>query len=432
MIAVQIIATGPDRRRPGCPPIPTSGGQMPVTPSPLHIAVVGGGIGGLAAALATARAGHRVTLVERAARFAEIGAGLQLAPNASLALDALGVLPAVRHHAVTPPRLVMMDALTGGEVTALDLRSTAYTDRFAHPYLVTHRTDLHAALLAACQEHLGVTLHTGHTVTEAEQHGSGVHLHFAEGHVRLTADAVVAADGLHSRLRQTLVGDGEPVCSRYVAFRGALPTEKMSGRMSQLAASEAVMVWAGPRMHLVQYPVRRGELYNQVAVFESDHYTPDSDDWGTEAELEERFGGTCEAVRDALSLVSRDRRWPLFDRAPIDTWVHGRIALLGDAAHPMLQYLAQGACQALEDAVALGEALGRHPDDPADAFTAYADRRTARAARIQTNARHFGEICHLEGMGATLRNTLLASRGPEAFDDISWVWTPAPAPAPAL
>lgn len=404
---------------------------MPVTPSPLHIAVVGGGIGGLAAALATARAGHRVTLVERAARFGEIGAGLQLAPNASLALDELGVLPAVRHTAVAPPRLVMMDALTGDQVTALDLRGAAYTERFAHPYLVTHRTDLHAALLAACQEHPDVTLRTGHTVAEAEQDGTGVRLHFAEGHTRLTADAVVAADGLHSRLRQALVGDGEPVCSRYVAFRGALPSEKMSGRMSQHAASEAVMVWAGPRMHLVQYPVRRGELYNQVAVFESDHYTPDSDDWGTEAELEERFGGACEAVREALTLVSRDRRWPLFDRVPTDDWVHGRIALLGDAAHPMLQYLAQGACQALEDAVTLGQAFSQY-GDPAQAFTAYADRRRDRAARIQTNARRFGEICHLEGMGATLRNMLLSSRGPEAFDDISWVWTPAPAPDPAL
>lgn len=404
---------------------------MPATPSPLHIAVVGGGIGGLAAALATARSGHRVTLVERAARFGEIGAGLQLAPNASLALDELGVLPAVQHTAVAPPRLVMMDALTGDQVTTLDLRNAAYIKRFKHPYLVTHRTDLHAVLLAACREHPAVTLRTGHTVTHAEQDGSGVLLHFAEPHAKLTADAVIAADGLHSRLRRALVGDGEPVCSRYVAFRGAIPAEKMTGRMSQHAASEAVMVWAGPRMHLVQYPVRKGELYNQVAVFESDRYTPDSDDWGTEAELEERFAGTCPAVRDALPLVSRDRRWPLYDRAPIDNWVHGRIVLLGDAAHPMLQYLAQGACQALEDAVALGQALTRC-SDPADAFSAYADQRRERAARIQTNARRFGEICHLEGMGATLRNMLLSSRGPEEFDDIAWVWTPTAAPAPAL
>jgi salicylate hydroxylase len=404
---------------------------MPVTPDPLRIAVVGGGIGGLAAALAVARSGHHVTLVERAARFGEIGAGLQLAPNASLALEELGVLTAVQRTAVAPPRLVMMDALTGDQITSLDLRGAAYTERFTHPYLVTHRTDLHAALLAACREHPAVTLRTGHTVTHVEQDASGAQLHFAESSAILTADAVVAADGLHSRLRQALVGDGEPVCSRYVAFRGALPTEKMTGRMSQHAASEAVMVWAGPRMHLVQYPVRRGELYNQVAVFESDHYTPDSDDWGTEAELEERFAGTCQAIRDSLPLVSRDRRWPLYDRLPIDNWVHGRILLLGDAAHPMLQYLAQGACQALEDAVALGQALGRFPD-PADAFSAYAAQRRERAARIQTNARRFGEICHLEGMGATLRNVLLSSRTPDDFDDISWVWTPAAAGVPAL
>ncbi|MFF3956220.1 FAD-dependent monooxygenase [Streptomyces sp. NPDC001890] len=404
---------------------------MPVTPDPLRIAVVGGGIGGLAAALAVARSGHHVTLVERAARFGEIGAGLQLAPNASLALEELGVLTAVQRSAVTPPRLVMMDALTGDQITSLDLRSAAYTERFTHPYLVTHRTDLHAALLSACREHPAITLRTGHTVTHVEQSASGAKLHFDESSEILTADAVVAADGLHSRLRQALVGDGEPVCSRYVAFRGALPTGKMTGRMSQHAASEAVMVWAGPRMHLVQYPVRRGELYNQVAVFESDHYTADSDDWGTEAELEERFAGTCQAIRDSLPLVSRDRRWPLYDRLPIDNWVHGRILLLGDAAHPMLQYLAQGACQALEDAVALGQALGLF-SDPADAFAAYAAQRRERAARIQTNARRFGEICHLEGMGATLRNVLLSSRMPDDFDDISWVWTPTATGVPAL
>ncbi|MEU9203527.1 FAD-dependent monooxygenase [Streptomyces sp. NPDC048332] len=399
---------------------------MSLNPAPHRIAVVGGGIGGLAAALAIAHAGHHVTVVEQAARFAEIGAGLQLAPNASRALDDLGVLGAVRHTAVAPPRLVMMDALSGDEVTSLDLRSAAYTRRFTYPYLVTHRTDLHAALLAACREHPSVTLRTGHAVTHAEQDGSGVRLHFAGAPAELAADAVVAADGLHSRLRRALVGDGEPACSRYVAFRGALPTDRMTGPMSQHAASEAVMVWAGPRMHLVQYPVRRGELYNQVAVFESDRYTPDSDDWGTEAELEERFAGACRTVRDALPLIARDRRWPLFDRLPTDRWVHGRIALLGDAAHPMLQYLAQGACQALEDAVALGGALGRH-SDPADAFAAYAGQRRERAARIQTGARRFGEICHLEGMGATLRNALFASRGPDDFDDVSWVWTPAPA-----
>ncbi|MER6347894.1 FAD-dependent monooxygenase [Streptomyces sp. NPDC001595] len=402
---------------------------MPVTPAPLRIAVVGGGIGGLAAALAIARAGHQVTLLEQAARFGEIGAGLQLAPNASLALEELGVLDAVRRTAVAPPRLVMMDALTGDEVTSLDLRGAAYRERFAHPYLVTHRTDLHAALLAACQEHPAVTLRTGHTVTGVEQDASGVRVHCAGSTAVLAADAVVAADGLRSRLRQALVGDGQPVCSRYVAFRGALPAERMTGAMSRHAASEAVMVWAGPRMHLVQYPVRRGELYNQVAVFESDGYTPDHDDWGTEAELEERFAGACPAVRDALPLVARDRRWPLYDRLPVDDWVHGRVVLLGDAAHPMLQYLAQGACQALEDAVALGQELGR-TGDPGEAFTAYADRRRERAARIQADARRFGEICHLEGMGATLRNLLLSSRSPEDFDDIAWVWTPAPAAVP--
>ncbi|MGW1135918.1 FAD-dependent monooxygenase [Streptomyces zhihengii] len=402
---------------------------MPV-PTPAHqLAVIGGGIGGLAAALAAARAGRTVTLFERAAEFGEIGAGLQLAPNASHALDTLGVLPAVRHSAVAPHRLAMMDALTGSEVVTLDLRGDAYRDRFTHPYLVTHRTDLHSALLDACTGHDLITLRTGHTVTDARQDTDGVTLTFGEDeHAPFTADAVIAADGLHSRLRRSLVGDGDPICSRYVAYRGTIPTARMTGSMSELAATSAVMVWAGPRMHLVQYPLRRGELYNQVAVFESDHYTPDSDDWGTEAELEERFAGACSTMRDALPLVARDRRWPLFDRAPLTTWTYGRITLLGDSAHPMLQYLAQGACQALEDAVVLGHALAHH-DDAATAFTVYEQARRGRAAAIQTNARSFGEICHLEGMGATLRNLHLGGRDPHDFDDIAWVWTPTPAPA---
>ncbi|MFH8575249.1 FAD-dependent monooxygenase [Streptomyces zaomyceticus] len=402
-----------------------------MTTSPLHIAVVGGGIGGLAAALAVARSGHRVTVVERAARFGEIGAGLQLAPNASLALEELGVLDAVRRSAVAPPQLVMMDALTGEQVAALDLRSDGYRSRFKHPYLVTHRTDLHGALLGACREHPSISLRTGHTVTDAARTAAEVRLHFAETPERLAADAVVAADGLHSRLRQILVNDGSPVCSKYVAYRGALPVSSMTGAMAQHATTESVIVWAGPRMHLVQYPVRRGELYNQVAVFESDHYTPDGDDWGSEAELEERFAGTCGTVRDALPLIARDRRWPLFDRPPLTEWVHGRIVLLGDAAHPMLQYLAQGACQALEDAVALGQALGEH-SSPEDAFAAYASRRTERAASIQTNARRFGEICHLDGMGAVMRNQLLSGRGTEDFDDVAWVWTPVGDLQPAI
>ncbi|MBM7054322.1 FAD-dependent monooxygenase [Streptomyces durocortorensis] len=404
---------------------------MPTTHPAQRIAVIGGGIGGLAAALAAARAGRPVTVFEQAAQFGEIGAGLQLAPNASHALDELGVLPAVRHSAVAPHRLAMMDALTGNEIATLDLRGEAYRARFTHPYLVTHRTDLHTALLNACHDDDLLTLRTGYTVTDAQQDTNGVTLAFAEpDHSAFTADAVIAADGLHSRLRQALVGDGDPICSRYVAYRGTIPTARMTGPMSKLAATSAVMVWAGPRMHLVQYPLRRGELYNQVAVFESDHYTPDSDDWGTEAELEHRFADTCSTVRDALPLVGRDRRWPLYDRDPLVTWTHGRITLLGDAAHPMLQYLAQGACQALEDAVTLGRALAHH-DDTATAFTAYGNARRDRAARIQTNARSFGEICHLEGMGATLRNLHLGGRDPHDFDDIAWVWTPTSEPAAA-
>jgi 2-polyprenyl-6-methoxyphenol hydroxylase-like FAD-dependent oxidoreductase len=384
------------------------------TAQPSSLLIVGGGVGGLACALAVAQTGGRVHLLEQAPAFGEVGAGIQLGPNATAVLDRLGVLEALSQDAVFPNRVVLMDAVAETPITALDV-GASFRERYGHPYLVAHRVDLHRVLLDACREHALITLETGKTVTAVEDLIDGARVTCADGSV-YEAEALVGADGLWSTVRR-LLSDDEPVCSRYVAYRGTLPMTEAT----EHAEIDDVVMWAGPDMHLVQYPVRRGELYNNVAVFKSPSYIEGSDDWGGPEELDACFGALCPGVRDARGMLQRQRRWPMFDALPIGNWTRHRITLLGDAAHPMLQYLAQGGCQALEDAVCLADHLDRH-DDAGDAFVAYQQERIPRTARVQTTARTWGEVLHVGGIGRDLRNTLLAERRDDDFGALDWLY----------
>jgi 2-polyprenyl-6-methoxyphenol hydroxylase-like FAD-dependent oxidoreductase len=388
-----------------------------VTPLPLLVA--GGGIGGLAAALAVARTGRTVRVLERAAQFGEIGAGLQLAPNASHALARLGVLDAIAPYAVFPRRLVWRDARSGAHVTALDL-GDQFRNHYGHPYVVMHRGDLLDVLLAACRADARIVLEASRAVVDVEEHDRGVRAVCADG-TTYSGSALIAADGLWSRLRKLVHDDGEPVAARYVAYRGTLPVAELW----EGAGLEDVTLWTAPGLHFVQYPIRGGQLFNQVAVFRSDRYRADSDDWGTPDELDAAFAVGCTAVQAGIVHIRRDRHWTMYDREPIARWSRGRLVLLGDAAHPMLQYLAQGACQALEDAVTLADALAAH-DDPAAAFLAYRDARYLRTARVQYSARLFGEIWHVGDVGATLRDAMLATRAADDFSHVEWLygWRP--------
>ena len=240
----------------------------------LSTLVLGGGIGGLAVALGLARRGRDVHVIEKADAFGEIGAGLQLAPNASRALADLGVLDAIDAFAVFPQRMVWMDAISGEQVTSLDL-GAPFIARYGYRYIVMHRSDLLDALLAACRAHDRITLETAKDVRHVDDRGDTAEVTFADG-TTYAADIVIGADGLWSTARKAIVDDGEPLCSQYVAYRGAIPIDEISVH----AGLDSVTLWTGPNLHLVQYPVRRGELYNQVAVFKSDRYRPDSDDWG--------------------------------------------------------------------------------------------------------------------------------------------------------
>jgi salicylate hydroxylase len=384
--------------------------------------VVGGGIGGLAAGLALARAGRRVRVLERAPEFGEVGAGLQLAPNATRLLAEWGLLDPLSAVGWRPRRIVLGDAVSGRELVALDLTGP-FIERYHAPYLVAHRSDLLDLLLAACRT-AGVCLEPGRDVTRVVADDAGVTVHCADS-TEYRAAAVVGADGLHSRLRG-LVSDDEPVGSGYVAYRGAIPMEDARHR----ADLDDVIAWIGPGLHFVQYAVRAGALYNQVAVFRSAGYARGDADWGNAAELRERFDAMCEHVAGAARSIRLDQRWPMYDREPIGSWTaHGRVVLLGDAAHPMLQYLAQGACQAIEDADALARAvrgrLGEQPvtaDALAAAFADYEAERVARTARVQRNARLWGDIWHVDGVGARIRNDSLARRRPDDFSSTDWLY----------
>ncbi len=378
--------------------------------------VIGGGIGGLTAALAVAQSGRHVTVLEQAPQFSEIGAGLQLAPNAMRVLHRLGLYESIADFAWFPKRLVLMNARNARELSALDL-GDAYRARYGFPYAVMHRADLLNLLVRACQSSGQVTLLADQEVVSTDPSSDGVKV-TVKGGTTYVAKVAIGADGLWSQTRKRL-SDDEPVTAHYVAYRGTIPI----GEIADYARMDDVVMWIGPGMHFVQYPVRRGELYNQVAVFESRRFKPDSDDWGTPEELDEAYSVCCPQVQHAAKFMQRHRRWPMIDRLPIPNWVNGRLALLGDAAHPMLQYIAQGACQAIEDGAALAAEIDRDASDLDSALHRYEARRTVRSASIQNAARTFGQIIHTDDPTASLlRDSLLTTRAADDYRFVDWIY----------
>lgn len=387
----------------------------------VDVVVAGGGIAGLGNAYALARAGHRVRVLEKAPDFTEIGAGLQLAPNATRVLRDWGLLEEVVERGVLPRRLVFRDMLDGSELTRLDL-DARFEERYGAPYVVIHRSDLLRILVSAC-ERAGVDLVPDAEVERVETDGDRAVVH--AGSTRHRAQVALAADGLRSKLRARL-SDDEPVPSGYVAYRGAFPVAEVADRLGSDALRDVVL-HIGPGCHLVQYPLRSGEIFNTVAVFESPAFRRGKSEWGAPDELDAAFAGACEEAQRGLKSLWRDRWWPMYDREPIPNWVDGRLALTGDAAHPMLQYLAQGACQALEDAACLASEAAKHPlaaggCDWARALSTYEASRTVRTAGVQSAARVWGETWHVDGFARTLRNTLFRDRDPADFRHVDWLY----------
>ncbi|MFW5472453.1 FAD-dependent monooxygenase [Knoellia sp. CPCC 206450] len=383
--------------------------------------VIGGGIGGLSAGIGLVRAGVRVRLFERAAEFGEVGAGLQIAPNCTRILADLGLLHEVLALGVRPQSMVMKDAVDGSALTRLDLGDLEA--RYGFPYVVIHRSDLHSVLLReACR--LGVELVNNAAAVAYSTAADHAEVTFADGSVH-RADVVIAADGLHSVARSLLVDD-EPVSSAYVAYRGAVPIEAV--RDDDVSETD-VVVHVGPGCHFVQYPLRGGAMFNQVAVFESPKALAGQQDWGTPDELDAAFEGTSEPVQAGLRHMWRDRWWRMYDRDPISTWVHGRIALLGDAAHPPLQYMAQGAVMAIEDGWVLSQHVARLTDrigrvDWEGALTAYEAVRPEHCRRVVTTARDWGKLWHLDGEERLQRNAVLTAREVDDYAWIDWIYGP--------
>ena len=370
----------------------------------------------MAAALALSRLGIRITLLEQSAEIGEIGAGIQLAPNAFAALDALGVGENARKRAVFTERLVMMDAVDGSEVATFPV-DAHFRQRFGNPYAVIHRADIHTSILEGVRQSPLIRFVTSTRVESLVDDGKQVTVTDADGN-RFTADAVIGCDGVKSVVRHHLIGD-EARVSGHVVYRAVVPVEDMPEDLRWNAPA----VWAGPNCHLVHYPLRGGSQYNLVVTFHS----RETETWGvregSKEEVMSYFTGIGARPRQLLDRPTSWKRWSTADRDPVEFWSRGRATLLGDAAHPMLQYLAQGACMAIEDAVTLGEAVKHCGSDLAAAFLLYEKSRIARTARVVLSTREMGRIYHAKGVERLVRNSLWKDRKPAQFyDALEWLY----------
>lgn len=377
--------------------------------------VVGGGIGGLAAALALANQGVRIELLEQAETIGEIGAGIQLAANAFAALDALGVGEAARGRSVFTDHITLRDAIDRSVIAEVDV-GASYRERFGNPYAVIHRADIHLSILEAVQRNPLIQFRTATRVESLTQDDSGVTVIDQHGK-RHTADAVIGCDGVKSAVRAALIGD-EPRVTGHVVYRAVVDVENMPRDLQV----NAPVVWAGPNCHLVHYPLRGGKQYNLVVTFHS----REQEVWGvrdgSKEEVLSYFEGIDALPHQMLDRPTSWRRWATADRDPVAQWSFGRATILGDAAHPMTQYIAQGACQALEDAVTLGAAYAAANSDFVDAFRRYEHARIPRTARVLYGARDMGRVYHAKGVDRWVRNSLWKGRTqPQFYDALTWL-----------
>jgi len=380
------------------------------------ILVAGGGIGGLAAALALSQQGFGVKVLEQSAQVGEIGAGIQLGPNAFSAFDALGIGERERARAVYTDRILMMDAVDETEVVNMPL-GDVFRRRFGNPYAVSHRADMHLSLLEGVQESGRVELLTSTRVERVEQKGDHVVAIDSEGRSHRGA-AIIGCDGVKSAVRAQFVNDAVRVTG-HVVYRAVVDEDEFPAELKV----NAPCLWAGPDCHVVHYPLREGHQYNLVVTFHSRK----PEEWGvtdgSRDEVLSYFQGIGRKPRQLLDLPKSWRRWATADREPIGKWSFGRVTLLGDAAHPMMQYLAQGACMAMEDAVTLGEALKAERGDLARGFVRYEQARITRTARVVLMTREMGRIYHAKGVERLVRNDLFKGRTPERYyDAVEWLY----------
>jgi len=382
------------------------------------ILVVGGGLGGASVALALARKGFRVCLFEQAPEFGVIGYGIQLGPNAFYMFDRLGVSEAVLAQSTVPHALVMLDSVDAGVIARIPI-GASFNARFKRPYIVIHRVDLHRILLDACEAQPNVELMPLTNATRYEDLGDRVRLH-TENNQLIEGAAIVGADGLRSTIRQQIVNEGDPRMIGFVAHRTIVP---MSEAPADVRRNEVVL-WSGPGFHIVHYPLRAGTLFNIVAVFKTSSYLERGDIASYRADLDRTYRDSHPSMTALLSLMDLSRRWVISDRDPIRHWSKGRATLLGDAAHPTLQTLAQGACMAIEDAACLAELMEQAGGDFAGAFRRYESARYLRTARVQFESRyHWDNFYHVGGIEREVAREIWSRRSEqEMFDCLAWLY----------
>jgi salicylate hydroxylase len=376
--------------------------------------IAGGGVGGLTAAIALAQSGVPSLLLERAPAFREVGAGLQLSPNATRILRKLGVLDDLIKRAVSPDHVRLRRGADGADLARVPLADAE--KRWGAPYLAVHRADLLDALVERAKSENLIRISNNSTLTGYIQDEKGVAATYRCGGEfrRAAGTALIGADGVRSLVRGRMIAaeTDKPAYTGHTAWRAILPASSLPEAFRRPAAN----LWLGARAHLVHYPLRGGQIVNVVALVEDAWRGEgaDSDFWDEQGDkrfLLNRFKSWTREARDLIAAGENWMRWPLFDRPPLDSFARGRAALLGDAAHPMLPYLAQGAAQAIEDAAALAASVAARPHDPAAALALYSQARAVRARQIQEAARKQGEIYHLSGFKAFARDTVLRVYG---------------------
>jgi salicylate hydroxylase len=390
------------------------------------ILIVGGGLGGLTAALALAQRGWPVRVLEGAPEFGAIGYGIQFGPNVFHVLDRIGVTEAVLEKADAPPAVLMIDALTGKEVTRVSTGSS-FRARFKYPYIIVHRIDLHNVLLEACRRDALITLEPDAMVTQFQDHGDRVTV-TTEGGRNFEGAALIGADGIRSRTRAQLLADGDPAPNGFIAFRTIVPMGDVAAEVRR----DVVALWGGPGFHIVHYPLRHGTLFNIVAVFRRSAHSERGDVAAYRAELEHAYRDAHPTMKALLAMLDLGRRQAVGDRDPIRHWHKERVVLLGDAAHPTLQSLAQGACMAIEDGLCLADCVAAANGDYEAAFRRYENARVVRTARVTLESRHLWDVYHSGGITREVYWQMLGERSEgDVYQCLAWLYDGSSTPGQA-
>ncbi len=388
------------------------------------ILVVGGGLGGLTAALALGRQGRRVRVLEATPELGAIGYGIQLGPNVFPMFARLGLIEALLAQSILPRACVMFDALTGAEVTHIP-NDPQLRARFGAPYVVIHRVDLHKILLDACRATGTITLEPSTSVIDYTQRDDGVTLTTEDGR-KIDGVALIGADGLRSLVRARIVNDGEPKPVGYVAHRTIVPIGEVPAGVQR----DVSALWVGPGFHMVHYPLRDNTLFNIVAVFRTDTHGDKGDSAFNASEVERTYATAHPVMKSLLEKMDLKRRWTIADRDPVRHWSNGRVTMLGDAAHPALQTFAQGACMAIEDGVTLAAMVDLAKGDFAAAFKRYEQLRVVRTGRVVLEGRRLWQGYHAEGIDRDVWLQAFSERSEaDVLACLSWLYDGIKLPA---